>query len=64
MISRQEQSVPDAHENRVALSAPLTHAYLSHGRNCKSYRNCSYACPGVLLEALSSVHSESEIRGP
>ena len=64
MISRQEQSAPDAHETRVALSAPLMCVYLSHGRNCKSCRNCSYACPGALLDAPSSVRSESEIRGP
>lgn len=64
MIARQEQSAPEAHETRVALSAPLTHAYLSHGRNCKSCRNYSFACPGVLLDAPSSVRSESEIRGP
>lgn len=64
MIARQEQSAPEAHETRVALSAPLMRVYLSHGRNCKSCRNCSYACPGALLDALSSVRSESEIRGP
>lgn len=64
MIARQEQSAPEAHETRVALSAPLMRVYLSHGRNCKSCRNCSYACPGALLDAPSSVRSESEIRGP
>ena len=64
MITRQEQSAPATLETRIALSAPLMRAYLSHGRNCKSCRNCSYACPGVLLDAPSSVHSESEIRGP
>lgn len=64
MIARQEQSAPEAHKTRVALSAPLMRVYLSHGRNCKSCRNCSYACPGTLLDAPSSVRSESEIRGP
>ncbi len=51
IIHRREQSAQTSPESRVALSDPLTRAYLSHGWNCKHCRNCKYACPGVLLDA-------------
>ena len=38
-------------EARVALSALITHAYISQGRNCKICRNCIYDCRSVGLEA-------------
>ena len=37
-------------DSRVAHSAPIIRAYLSHGRNCKYSRNCIYDCQGVLKE--------------
>lgn len=41
----------EASEARVALSALITRAYISQGRNCKICRNCIYDCRGVSLEA-------------
>jgi hypothetical protein len=38
-------------EARVALSALITRAYISQGRNCKICRNCIYDCRSVGLEA-------------
>lgn len=48
--SQQLQSAPEISECRVALSAPITRAYLSHGWNCKHCRNYHYACPGMTME--------------
>lgn len=58
------QSVQKLDESRVALSAPLTRAYFSHGWNCKHCRNCRNACPGVLLESPGSSDPGNKIRGP
>ena len=60
----REQSVQNTPEKRVAHSAPLTRAYLSHGWNCKHCRNCIYDCPGVLLDAPGFFSSGYKIRGP
>lgn len=46
--SQQVQPVSAAPVCRVALSVPITRAYLSHGWNCKHCRNYHYACPGML----------------
>ena len=43
---RQAESALLEEECRVAPLAPITHAYLSHGWNCKHCRNCQYACRG------------------
>lgn len=61
---QQSQSVSGDPECRVALSAPITRAYLSHGRNCKHCRNYRYACPGVLKGTPRSFCPGYEIRGP
>lgn len=64
ILRRQGQSAQPGSENRVALSAPITRAYLSHGWNCKHCRNCIYACPAVLLDTPNFFDSGQEIRGP
>ena len=61
---QQAQPVSGDPECRVALSAPITRAYLSHGRNCKHCRNYRYACPGVLKGTPRSFCPGYEIRGP
>lgn len=64
MMRQQEESTLSSPESRVALSVPLTRAYLSHGWNCKHCRNCIYACPAVLLDAPGIFEFGHKIRGP
>lgn len=64
ITARQKQSAHTPTETRVAHSAPLTRAYLSHGWNCQNCRNCIYDCPGVLGKAPELFHSGCRIRGP
>ena len=64
MMRQQEESTLSSPESRVALSVPLTRAYLSHGWNCKHCRNCIYACPAVLLNAPDIFKFGHGIRGP
>lgn len=42
ILSQQMQPVPEISECRVALSDPITRAYLSHGWNCEHCRNYHY----------------------
>lgn len=58
----QIQQEPE--ETRVADFSPITHAYISHGWNCKHCRNCQYACPGALMDTPESTDNENQIRGP
>lgn len=44
-------------ESRVADTDNNTHAYFSHGRNCKYGRNCIYDCQGVVLGASRSLET-------
>ena len=62
--ARREQSAPATQEHRVAHFAPLTRVYFSHGRNCKSCRNCIYDCPGMLLKPQIVFPPGRQIRGP
>ena len=48
----------------LALSDPITRAYLSHGWNCEHCRNYHYACPGMLEGTPCFFRSGHEIRGP
>lgn len=64
ILSQQMQSAPEISECRVALSDPITRAYLSHGWNCKHCRNYHYACPGMLEGTPCFFRSGYEIRGP
>lgn len=64
ILSQQMQSAPEISECRVALSDPITRAYLSHGWNCKHCRNYHYACPGMLAGTPCFFRSGHEIRGP
>ena len=62
--ARREQSAPAILERRVAHFVPLTRVYFSHGRNCKSCRNCIYDCPGMLLKPKIVFPPGRQIRGP
>lgn len=62
--SQQVQPVSAAPVCRVALSVPITRAYLSHGWNCKHCRNYHYACPGMLTGTPCFFRPGYEIRGP
>lgn len=64
ILSQQMQPVPEISECRVALSDPITRAYLSHGWNCEHCRNYHYACPGMLEGTPCFFRSGHEIRGP
>ena len=64
ILSQQMQPVPEISECRIALSDPITRAYLSHGWNCKHCRNYHYACPGMLEGTPCFFRSGHEIRGP
>ena len=46
-------------ENRVADSDNNTHAYFSHGRNCKYGRNCIYDCKGTILGTCCQFQDET-----
>lgn len=54
------EETENAFENRVALSAPIIRAYISHCRNCK---NCEYDC-GSIYKSYTSVIETNNIRGP
>ena len=58
----QIQQEPE--DTRVADFFPITRAYISHGWNCKHYRNCQYACPGAINGELLEIDLGYEIRGP
>lgn len=47
-------------DNRVALFAPITRAYISHCRNCK---NCGYDCERMNVSISPEIEAET-IRGP
>lgn len=60
----QDRSAHVPPEQRVALSSPITRAYISHGWNCKHCRNCQYACPGVFIDNPGKCFNRPDIRGP
>ena len=62
--ARQAESALLEEKGRVAPSAPIIRAYISHGWNCKHCRNCQYACRGVLLSAPTDFSCNHSIRGP
>ena len=62
--ARQAESALLEAEGRVAPFGPITHAYLSHGWNCKHCRNCQDDWPGILLGPLNCEEYEDRIRGP
>ena len=62
--ARQAESALLDAKNRVAPFAPITHAYVSHGWNCKHCRNCQYACRGVIKDPSDQSESFERIRGP
>ena len=62
--ARQAESALLEEKGRVAPSAPIIRAYISHGWNCKHCRNCQYACRGVLLSAQTDFSCNHSIRGP
>ena len=62
--ARQAESALLEEKGRVAPSAPIIRAYISHGWNCKHCRNCQYAWGGVILGPQTSVEREVKIRGP
>lgn len=64
IVARQGQSAHLETESRVALFAPITRAYISHGWNCKNCRNCQYACPGALIGPPFFGKARGRIRGP
>ncbi len=64
IVAYQDDSTQTEGENRIALSFPITRAYLSHGWNCKHCRNCIYDCPGAFLGGLSVQSTVPSIRGP
>ena len=55
-----QKFVSESHENRVALSAPIIHAYISHCWNCK---NCEYDCGNVYISPTTVIETNN-IRGP
>ncbi len=55
-----QESTEKAQENRVALSAPIIRAYISHCENCK---NCEYDCQSI-YEINTAVIETNNIRGP
>ena len=64
IAARLENNQQEATETRVAHFNLYTHAYISHGWNCKHCRNCSYACPGSLFRCSSFENNKTMIRGP
>lgn len=64
IAAHQAQSDLSAQKSRVALFAPITRAYFSHGWNCKHCRSCMYDCPGVLRTAPGFFNTGCPIRGP
>ena len=55
-----QESTEKAQENRVALSAPIIRAYISHCENCK---NCEYDCQSI-YKSYTAVIEANNIRGP
>ena len=64
IVARQGQSTLLEAESRVAPFSPITHAYISHGWNCKHCRNCQYACRGALTGSPVFREIKDRIRGP
>ena len=62
--ARQAESALLEEKGRVAPSAPIIRAYISHGWNCKHCRNCQYACRGALSVPRPSFAHGGCIRGP
>lgn len=56
-----EKNAPIKPESRVALSAPLTRAYLSHCKNCE---NCNYDCQRRKGNSMPEGEGKDDIRGP
>lgn len=50
----------ESQKNRVALSAPIIRAYISHCWNCK---NCEYDCGNVYISPTTVIETNN-IRGP
>ena len=55
-----QETSEKAPENRVALSAPIIRAYISHCENCK---NCEYDCQSI-YKGYTAVIEANNIRGP
>ncbi len=49
MLSLESQHSPIASNSRVAVLAPITRAYFSHGKNCINSRDCNYDCQGKYI---------------
>ena len=49
LSDRKESCTQATAKDRVALFAPITRAYFSHGRNYYQSRNCIYDCLGWLI---------------
>ena len=64
IAARLNHNCQETLETRVAHFDLYTHAYISHGWNCKHCRNCSYACPGSLSMPPDSEWTGYAIRGP
>ena len=54
----QPESTEVSDENRVAVSAPIIRAYISHCWNCK---NCNNDCWGNGLKSISSVRDDTGV---
>ena len=55
-----QKFISEPQENRVALSAPIIRAYISHCWNCK---NCEYDCGNVYISPTTVIEANN-IRGP
>lgn len=55
-----QETSEEALGNRVALSAPIIRAYISHCENCK---NCEYDCGNVYISPTAVIEANN-IRGP
>lgn len=64
ILARREKSAQSKPSCRVALFAPITRAYFTHGWNWKHCRNCIYDCRGVFMNASGYSSRGHEIRGP
>lgn len=64
MIALQNQTEEQQANGRVAVSAPITRAYFSHGWNCNTCWNCIYDCQGKSIGQTENLKHGYLIRGP